>query len=46
MTLSENRAKAIMIELITKYGVNAVQLKAYSDVNLSLVTSNSTDDGK
>jgi len=46
MSLSENRAKAIMNELITKYGVNAGQLKAYGVANLSPVTSNSTDKGK
>ncbi len=46
MTLSENRAKAVMNELISKYGVNASQLKAYGVANLSPVTSNSTDGGK
>ena len=45
-TLSENRAKAVMNELITKYGVNAGQLKAYGVANLCPVTSNSTDGGK
>ncbi len=46
MTLSENRAKAVMDVLVTKYGVDAAQLKAYGDANLSPVTSNSTDNGK
>ena len=46
MTLSENRAKAVMNELISKYGVNAEQLKAYGVANLSPVTSNSTEEGK
>lgn len=46
MTLSENRAKAVMNELITKYGVNAKQLGAYGVANLAPVTSNSTDKGK
>ena len=46
MTLSENRAKAVINELIIKYGVNAGQLKAYGVANLSPVTSNSTDKGK
>jgi len=46
MTLSENRAKAVMNELTTKYGVNTGQLKAYGVANLSPVTSNSTDKGK
>jgi len=46
MTLSENRANAVMNELITKYGVNSSQLKAYGVANLAPVTSNSTDNGK
>ncbi len=46
MTLSENRAKAVMNELITKYGVDANQLKAYGVADLSPITSNSTDKGK
>ena len=46
MTLSENRAKSVMNELITKYGIDATQLKAYGYANLSPITSNSTDDGK
>ncbi|NOZ47578.1 MAG: OmpA family protein [Chlorobi bacterium] len=46
MTLSENRAKAVMNDLITKYGVNKEQLKAYGDASLSPVTSNTTDGGK
>jgi len=46
MTLSENRAKAVMNDLITKYGVNKEQLKAYGDANLSPITSNSSDKGK
>ncbi len=44
--LSENRAKAVMDELITKYGVNAKQLKAFGVANLSPLTSNKTDKGK
>ncbi len=46
MTLSENRAKAVMNELITKYGVNTEQLKAYGVANLSPVASNLTEGGK
>ncbi|OQY04708.1 MAG: hypothetical protein B6I20_02625 [Bacteroidetes bacterium 4572_117] len=46
MTLSEKRAKTVMNELITKYEVNAEQLKAYGVANLSPVTSNSTEKGK
>ncbi len=44
--LSENRAKTVMNELVTKYGVNAEQLSAYGIANLSPVTSNRTDGGK
>ena len=46
MTLSENRAKAVMSELITKYGVDKNQLQAYGIGNLSPKTSNSTDKGR
>lgn len=46
MTLSENRAKTVMNELISKYGVNPNQLKAYGVANLLPVTSNKTDEGK
>lgn len=46
MALSKNRAKAVMNELINKYGVDANQLKAYGVANLSPVLSNSTDVGK
>jgi len=46
MVLSENRAKAILNELITKYNVNRNQLKAYGVANLSPVKSNITDEGK
>lgn len=46
MTLSENRAKAVMTELTTKYGVDINQLKAYGVSNLSPVVSNLTDEGK
>ena len=46
ITLSENRAKNVMNELISKYNVDANQLKAYGVANLSPVTSNNTDKGK
>lgn len=46
MTLSENRAKTVMNTLITKYGVDPNQLKAYGIANLSPVVSNTTDRGK
>ena len=46
ITLSENRAKAVMNELITKYGVNKEQLKAYGIANFSPMISNKTEDGR
>lgn len=46
MTLSENRAKAVMNELIVKYSVDKNQLQAYGIANLSPKISNSTDKGK
>jgi outer membrane protein OmpA-like peptidoglycan-associated protein len=46
MTLSENRAKAVMNELVTKCNVDASQLESYGAASLSPVTSNSTDEGK
>jgi len=46
MTLSEERAKAVMNELINKYGVNADQLESHGVSYLSPVSSNSNDEGK
>lgn len=46
ITLSENRAKAVMTELVNKYNVDANQVKAYGVANLSPITSNKTDVGK
>lgn len=46
MALSESRAKAVESELVTKYGINPEQLKAYGVANLSPVTSNSAEEGK
>ena len=46
MNLSENRAKAVMNELISKYNVDLNQLKAYGVANLTPMVSNSTEEGK
>jgi len=46
MSLSENRAKAVMDELVSGYGVDAGQLKAYGVSSLSPVASNQTEEGK
>lgn len=46
MTLSQNRAKAVRNELISEYGVDEKQIKAYGVSSLAPVTSNSTDAGK
>ena len=45
-TLSEDRAKAVMNNLISEYNVNAEQLKAYGVSSLSPVESNKTNEGK
>ncbi len=44
--LSENRAKAVVNELINKYGVDDVQLNAYGVADLCPIASNSDDVGK
>lgn len=46
MILSKNRAETVMNALISDYGVNPEQLKAYGAASLSPVTSNSTTAGK
>jgi OmpA-OmpF porin, OOP family len=46
MALSENRAKAILNELVTKYTVKSEQLKAYGVSSLAPVANNSTEEGK
>ncbi|MBA7660184.1 Peptidoglycan-associated lipoprotein [subsurface metagenome] len=46
MTLSENRAKAVMSELTAKYGVNENQLEAYGVGSLCPVSSNKSDEGR
>ncbi|MCF6185759.1 MAG: OmpA family protein [Bacteroidales bacterium] len=44
--LSQERANAVMNELISKYNVKTEQLKAYGDGSTAPVASNSTDKGK
>ena len=46
MTLSNNRAKAVVNELNSKYNVDANQLTPYGVANLCPVTNNNTDAGK
>ena len=46
LKLSQERAQAVMNELISKYRVKAEQLKAYGDGSTAPVASNSTNDGK
>lgn len=46
MTLSNNRAKAVVNELVSKYNVDANQLTPYGVANLCPVTNNKTDAGK
>lgn len=45
MKLSEERAKAIMDELVSKYGVNKDQLRSYGVGALCPVSSNNTGEG-
>lgn len=45
-TLSENRAKAVMNELITKYAVAPEQLSAHGVSSLAPVASNTSTEGK
>jgi len=44
--LSQDRAEAVMNELVTKYGVDAKQLKAYGDGSTSPIASNSAKEGR
>lgn len=44
--LSNNRANAVVNELIVRYGINKEQLKPYGVSSASPVASNSTDKGK
>ncbi|RLD23296.1 MAG: hypothetical protein DRI71_05655 [Bacteroidetes bacterium] len=46
MTLSENRAKAVMTYLVNDLGVDADQLKALGASSMAPVLSNTTDKGK
>jgi OOP family OmpA-OmpF porin len=46
MVLSENRAKAVMDELIKSFGIDADQLKSYGVSSLSPVASNLIEDGR
>ena len=46
MKLSLDRAKSVMNELVTKYGVKQEQLKAYGDGQTAPITTNKTDEGK
>ncbi|MCX6250690.1 MAG: OmpA family protein [Bacteroidetes bacterium] len=46
MSLSENRAKAVMSQLTAMYAVNPGQLVAHGVASLSPVASNSTEEGK
>ncbi|MGE0088258.1 MAG: OmpA family protein [Bacteroidales bacterium] len=46
MTLSENRAKAVLNELTKKYAVKAEQLKSYGVSSLAPVATNKTEEGK
>ncbi len=45
-SLSEERAKSVMNELVNKYGVDAGQLKAYGVSSLVPVFSNKTEEGR
>lgn len=46
MTLSENRAKSVLNELVTKYGVKAENLKAYGVSSLAPIANNAAEEGK
>ena len=46
LKLSMERAQAVMNELVSKYSVNAEQLKAYGVGQASPIATNSTDEGK
>lgn len=45
MRLSEARAKAVMDELVTKFGIDKGQLKSYGVGALCPIASNNTDEG-
>ncbi len=46
VTLSKQRAQAVMQALTSKYSVNPAQLRAYGDGPTSPVATNATDNGK
>lgn len=46
MTLSKNRADAVLKMLVAKHGIDAARLKAYGVGSLSPVQSNDTDEGR
>lgn len=46
MKLSEDRAKAVLNDLTTKYSVNADQLSAHGASSLAPVSNNATEEGK
>lgn len=46
MTLSENRAKSVLNELVVKHGVKAENLKAYGVSSLAPVANNATEEGR
>jgi len=46
LALSENRAKAVMTELVARYGVNQSQLNVKGIASYSPVSSNSTENGR
>lgn len=46
LTLSKNRADAVMNELVIKYSIKKEQLQAYGNGSTAPVASNSTDNGK
>jgi outer membrane protein OmpA-like peptidoglycan-associated protein len=46
LKLSQERAKAVVTELISKYGVDAAQLKAFGAGQAAPVATNANEDGK
>ncbi len=45
-TLSENREKSVLNELVNKYNINPSQLSAYGVASLSPVSSNFSEEGR
>lgn len=46
LKLSQERAKTVMNELVSKYSVKAGQLKAYGDGPTAPIATNTTDEGR